>query len=484
MRARLLSIAKYFLYPLFYLFCLVAGVYLSFPWEKVKDRLEAEFARTQASKGAEAWRLEITSLDGYWLSGVELSGTKIVIPPDAEDEPATSTAKKSAAPSAKGTLAKVAGATAPASSATPAADAAEDKDAEDGKDKVKKPRESIILVEHAHARVKLLPLLIGRVRLEFGADVFGGSVHGTVPVGGGELSVELENIDLSQIAPLASLASVPLKGIASGKLELASQGKWSKAAGTFTLAVTDMVMGDGKAKFRNLMPLPPAALGTFEIEGKADAGVLKIEKFGATGRDLEILGEGTIKLREPWDASVADLWVRFGFSDEYKNTNDKTKALFVDDPPFPALISQDRKLKRAKRPDGMWGFHVHGKLGRLRYDPTAKDGPKGSSTKASDTKKTAGKDDEDDEELAAPSKPAPKRSTPPPRPATPRNTAQPVDVPEPREREPLPDLPLPTPAPPPAEPAAEPAAPPPDQQIPQPEVVDIQPDQPPAEEPR
>lgn len=484
MRARLLNIAKYFLYPLFYVFCLIAGVYLSFPWDKLKDRLEAEFARTQASKGAEAWRLEITSLDGYWITGVELSGTKIVIPPDEEEEPGGATAKKTA--SSKGTLAKVAGASTPAAEASADAEHESPEDAKaTDKDKPKKPRESVILVEHAHARVKLLPLLIGRVRIDFGADVFGGSVHGTVPMGGGELAIELENIDLGQIAPLASLASVPMKGIASGKLELASQGKWSKAAGTFTLSVTDMVMGDGKAKFRNLMPLPPAALGTFEIEGKADAGVLKIEKFGATGRDLEILGEGTIKLREPWDSSVADLWVRFGFSDDYKNTNDKTKALFVDDPPFPALISQDRKLKRAKRPDGMWGFHVHGKLGRLRYDPTAKDGPKGSKP-AADSKKPSKDDEGDDEELAAAPKSTPKRPASPPRLPTPRNTAQPVDTPAPtpEPREPLPDLQVPG-GPAPAEPAnPDPAAAPPQEPL---HEVDVQPDQPPQpapEEPR
>jgi type II secretion system protein N len=454
------------LYPLFYLFCLVAGVYMSFPWDRVKDRLQAEFARTQASKGAEAWRLEIMSLDGYWLSGVELSGTKIVIPPGEDDDAgggATTGGKKStpaAAGGAKGPLAKVAGKSGAAAGADDpaafdAASAADDKAADKEKDeKVKKPRESVILVEHAHARVKLLPLLIGRVRIEFGADVFGGNVHGTIPLGGGDLSIELENIDLQQIAPLSNLASVPMKGIASGKLELTSQGKWSKAAGSFTLTVTDMVMGDGKAKFRNLMALPPAALGTFEIEGKADAGVLKIEKFGATGRDLEILGEGTIKLREPWDASVADLWVRFGFSDDYKNFDDKTKALFVDDPPFPALISQDRKLKRAKRPDGMWGFHVHGKLGRLRYDPTAKDGPKGSA-KAADTKKTPGKDDDEEDEVAGgATKPTPKKPSSIPRPATPRNTGAPVDAPP---------APEPTPTPAPAPPTADPGPPDPGQ---------------------
>ncbi len=477
MRARLLGLAKYVLYPLFYVICLVVGVYASFPWDRVKDRIQAEFAKTQASKGAEAWRLEITSLDGYWLTGIELSGAKITIPPDPDDDP-DAKAGGGVTPSKSGPLAKVTGGRKSAvgvddvGGAAHADDGAADKPKEDEKEaKAKKPRASVILVEHAHARVRLLPLLIGRVRLDFGADVFGGRVHGTVPVGGGELSVELEGIDLSHIAPLANLASVPMKGVASGKLVLTSQGKWSKAAGSFSLTVTEMVMGDGKAKFRNLMPLPQAALGTFEIEGKAEAGVLKLEKFGATGRDLEIIGDGTIKLREPWDSSVADLWVRFGFSDDYKNTDDRTKALFVDDPPFPALISQDRKLKRAKRPDGMWGFHVHGKLGRLRYDPTTKDSPKQKSAPAEP--KAAGKDDDDDEPTPAAKATSKRPASPPVKPPGRAGTPRPDGEPAPPAPAPIPN-PNPNPDPP-ADPGGA-AEPPPE--------PDIQPDAlPPPEEP-
>jgi type II secretion system protein N len=470
MRTRLLSVGKYVVYPFFYVVCLVVGIYASFPWERLQDRIEAEFAKTQATKGKDAWRLDLGSLDGYWLSGVEITGAKVVIPADDDDD-----AKGTGAtPSPRGTLAKTAGKRGPGG-AEPGDAAGEGKDAaEKAEAKPKKPKDSVILIEHAHARVKLLPLLIGRVRIDFGAEVFGGEVRGTVPLGGGDLAIEFENFDLGHIAPLSNLASVPMKGIASGKLELTSQGKWSKSAGSFTLTVTDMVMGDGKAKFRNLATLPPAALGTFEIEGKAEAGTLKIEKFGATGRDLEIVGEGTIKLREPWDASVADLWVRFGFSDDYKNKDDKTKALFVDDPPFPALISQDRKLKRAKRPDGMWGFHVHGKLGRLRYDPTTKDGPKGKAAAKKDPAK-AGEEEEDDAS-ATPAKPAKRPSSAPPtRPASPLRTAaptQPDGQPDVADRG--------TPAGPPEPPAAEPEPSPVQDQQP-----DVQPDQapPPQEEP-
>ncbi|MBL8742240.1 MAG: type II secretion system protein GspN, partial [Myxococcales bacterium] len=275
-------------------------------------------------------------------------------------------------------------------------------------------------------------------------------------------------------APLKETVSVPLQGIANGKLELsAANGKWSKATGSFTLNVSGMVMGDGKEKFRGLATLPPANVGAFEMIAKADAGVLKIEKLGATGGDLDLVGDGTIKLKEPWDSSGADLWLRFGFSEEYKHKDERTEALFVDDGPFPALISQDRKMKRAKRADGMWGFHIHGKLARLRYDPTTADGPKGKAgASTADAAKKKKSDDDDDDDVASAPATAPRKSPtftkpgglrPPPDVADPPPT--PDATPEPQEPEPtpapepdgVPPSDPPAPQEPPSEPQEEPA---------------------------
>ncbi len=472
----LIAAAKFVLYPTFYFVVLLGSIYVTFPWERVKDRIEGEFQKTQAAKGAEAWRLEIGSLDGYWLTGVELQGTKLVIPPDAED-PKTSTSKVGKV--GRGALASVTK-KGPDETSAAAEDPAKAKDKEKDEKKVKKPRESTVLVEHAHARVRILPLMIGRVRLDFGAEVFGGEVRGTVPVGGGDLTVDAENIDFSQVAPLAETVGVPLKGIANAHLELsAPTGKWSKATGSFSLVVSEMIVGDGKAKFRGLKPLPPAALGNFEIEAKAENGTLKIEKFGATGRDVDVIGAGTVKLKDSWEASTADLYMRFGFSDDYKNKNEDTKVLFIDDGPFPAMVNLDAKLKKAHRPDGLWGFHVHGRLGRLRYDPTTLDGPKGTKsptdpTSAAAKKKTStSSDDEEVEErpkFKSPTTPPRQRELPvaeqrdnppdpqaeptaPPQPESPEPVAQPEPAAEPPAADGTPQVEAPAPeAPPPPTP--------------------------------
>lgn len=408
MRARLFAAAKYVLYPLFYLVCLLSFLYLTFPWDKLKSRMEAEFNKGQEKKGERAWRLEIDEVSGYWLSGIQVEGARIIMPPEpeADEEPTR------AAPS--GALGKVTSA-ARANKKKAQEDGAEDTESASAEDSAKEgekkpvPKDIVVLITEAHARARILPLLIGKVRVDFEANVFNGAIRGTIPFGGGDLLVEVENLDLGQIAPLKDVVSVPLRGTANGKLELAAEdGKWSKANGDFNLTVTDMIIGDGKSKFRKLgVTMTPATVGTFEIIAKAESGTFKFEKFGATGQEVELAGEGSLKLKDPWDNSVLDLWLRFGFADAYKHKDDRTTALFVDDGPFPALISQDRKLKKALRADGLWGFNIKGKLARLNYVPTKADGPKGKGAAGeTTTKKKKTEDDEEDDASSGASDPS------------------------------------------------------------------------------
>jgi len=263
----------------------------------------------------------------------------------------------------------------------------------------------------------------------------------------------------------------------------APDGKFSKAGGALDLSVKNVVLGDGKAKLMGKMALPPADLGTLEIGATAAAGVLQLDKFDAQGKDGEVHGAGTVKLRQPWDMSIADVYLRFGFTDAYRSTNDKTKALLGEpgqDFP-PALIDQDKKMKRAKRSDGLYGFRIHGRVRSLKFDPTTADGPKPSKTPASN----AGGGDDGDEADADAAKGAQfsaagKRKTRKAAPATPKAPAATIErTPAPPAREapsPSPEPLLPPrfepPAPPPPEPAPLPEAPPPQepaQEAPQPE---------------
>ena len=205
--------------------------------------------------------------------------------------------------------------------------------------------------------MRLLPLLLGRVRVDFWASAFGGEIKGSVPAGSakGEVEVEVDHVDLARIEPLGQAIGVPLRGIATGKLVLeAPDGKFNKANGTFDMTLADVVVSDGKTKIQGLLVLPPAKLGDLVIAAEAKDGALKITKLSAGGTDLEIVGDGKIALREPADEAVADLFLRFKFTDAYRAKNETTKVLLGEPgAAIPGLMEmQVPKMKRAKRADG------------------------------------------------------------------------------------------------------------------------------------
>jgi type II secretion system protein N len=438
-KARIVTIAKWALYPLFYLFCLALFGYLTFPFDRLKDRLIAEFEREQATHGGHQ-RLEIDELSSYWFSGVDVTGVKLVIPP-----------------------------------ADPG-----DKDAKD----------TVLAVDRAHARVQLLPLLIGRVRVDFTAEAFDGEVSGSVPVTGGNGAIELslEDVDLSKVAAITDTIGVPLRGIASGTIELdAPERKLSKATGSVSLTVRGVSVGDGKTKIKGQLALPEAKLGDLTITADATDGLLKISKLAAPGPDLDLQGDGKISLRDVWNDSSADLYVKFKFSDAYRGKNDVTKSLLgAPGSKAPALLDlADPKIKKAKRPDGFYGFHVHGTLRNLRFDPSASGAPEGGAArggKGSPFQRKAGG-------ISLPLGPSEAvHETHEARPAAPSIGSplpRAVDRPEPeRDREPeRPEITPPPPPPPPPREAPEPPVPEPEPE-PQaaPEPAQEQPAEPPQEE--
>ncbi len=400
MNDKLRKVAKWILYPLFYLFCLALFGYLTFPFDRLKDRIIAEFERSQTKRGqtAAAQRLEIDELTSYWFTGVEATGVRLIVPPDeASSRPAGLEASLG-----KGAAAE-------------------------------QPKEMIIAIDEAHARVRILPLLIGRVKIDFTAKAFGGEVSGTVPVGAasGPVEIELENVELGQIQPIVSLVGLPMKGTAQGKLELtASEGKFNKANGALDFTIAGVSVGDGKTKLKGQIALPEARLGDVSIAAEATNGVLKLTKLTGTGPDIELVGDGKVSVREPWNDSAADLYIRFKFSDAYRDKNDDTRSLLgTPGSSMPALIEVvEPKVKKAKRADGFYGFHAHGPLKKLKFDPSATDAggskpaKKGSDSPFSAPKKPAASPPreptapKDDGEPAAPA-PAPPRDQPAPEPA-------------------------------------------------------------------
>jgi type II secretion system protein N len=320
------KVVRFVGYGVFYWTALAIFAYLTFPYDRVRDRIVAEFNARQV--GPDALKLEIDSLGSYWLSGVEAKGVRLISPP----KPVTDVS-------------------APA------------------------PKPSVLSIESAHGRVGLLPLLIGSVRLSFAADAFGGKVSGQTSESDGarRLELELEALSLEKAGLLSDIVGLPLAGTLEGTLELLlPEGKFAKAEGKVALKVKGLSAGDGKAKIHDTIALPKLEVGDLNIEGDANAGQLKFTNFAASGADLELSADGSVRLRDPVPTSLLSLGARFRFSDRYMGKSDMTRAIFGSPgSAVPGLFDLDPKARRAKGTDGFYGWRVTGVLNNPSFAPHA-----------------------------------------------------------------------------------------------------------------
>jgi type II secretion system protein N len=305
-------------YGAFYWLMLVVFFYLTFPYDRLRDRLVHDFNARQT--GPDAMRLEIDSISSYWLSGVEAEGMRLVSTPvpDPTGKPA-------------------------------------------------KPK--VTTVEQAHARLSLFALLIGRRVVSFGADAFGGSVDGSITDSDAErvVEAEIDGLDLGQTPILAGLLGLPVSGKLSGTANLVTpEARLSKAEGKLALKLVGLSVGDGKAKIRDIIALPKLDAGELTLDAEVKSGQVTVTQFAGNGPDLQLAAQGTIRLRDQPEQSILGLTAEFKFTDRYTNKDDMTKALFGPSGAF----DLDSKNRRAKRPDGFYAWRVSGTLGSPTFFPT------------------------------------------------------------------------------------------------------------------
>jgi type II secretion system protein N len=321
-KERLLKYAKYagvVGYPLFYVFCLAVFLSLTFPYEKLKERLVAQFNANQRTTGGQQ-ELQVEDMSGYWLSGVRARGVRLLT---LSTEPGKPPSK--------------------------------------------------IQIDEATARYSILPAIFGSSDLSFHVYAFGGEAYGSFDTHSKDREVEvtLDAVDLGEVEPLVQMLGVPLKGKLGGTVRIEMpDGKASKGSGAVSLEAKDVAVGDGKAKIKGALALPRVDVGALTLSADAKDGVLKIGKFVAGGKDVDVQGEGRIMMRELATESLCDVQIRFKINDAYRNKNDITKSLFgAPGSSMPALFDLDPKVKQSKRADGFYAWALRGTLGRPDFLP-------------------------------------------------------------------------------------------------------------------
>jgi type II secretion system protein N len=339
-KERLLKYAKYAPlvgYPVFYLFCLFVFAAVTFPYDKLRQRVVAAFNADQHATGGQQ-ELRIDEMSGYWLSGVRVRGVTL------------------------------------SSAAT-----------EPGK------QPSKIQIDEATVRYQVLPALIGHSDVHFDVYAFGGEASGSYDVSGKDRSLEatLDSVDMGEVDPLVQMLGIPLQGKLSGTVRfMLPEGKTAKGSGAVSLEASGVSVGDGKAKLKGALALPKIDVGTLSLAADAKDGALKITKLAAGGKDVELQGDGRITMRDSMGDSLCDANVRFKINDAYRSKNDITKSLFgAPGSNAPALFElADPKIKLSKRADGFYGWTLRGPLARLEFIPAgggavgAGMGPNGPTT--------------------------------------------------------------------------------------------------------
>ncbi|HEY1692442.1 MAG TPA: type II secretion system protein GspN [Polyangiaceae bacterium] len=324
MKERLLKLAKYggiVGYPIFYVLCLLVFSSITFPYDKLKERIIASFNANQLETNGKE-ELQIDELGGYWISGVRMKGVRLLSAPAQPGKPL-----------------------------------------------------SKIQIDEATIRYSVLGALIGNSDVDFDVYAFGGEVSGSYDVSGKDksLRLNLDTVDIGQLDPVVQLIGVPMQGKVGGTIHMTlPDGKLSKANGSIALEIKGLAVGDGKAKLKGALALPKVDVGTFTLAAEAKDGTLKLTKMAAGGKDVELQGDGRVTLRDGGVSdSLFDGQVRFKINDVYRSKNDITKSLFgAPGSNAPALFElADPKVKQSKRADGFYAWTLRGPLGRLEFIP-------------------------------------------------------------------------------------------------------------------
>lgn len=270
------NLRRYLGYPLYFLTCFVLFAYCTFPYDRVRETIEAQVA--VASPGTE---LEIVDLSPSWGTGVVLTGVRVRLPPEPGEE-----------------------------------------------------RPSELALDEVSARVSLLAYMGGTTEISYSATLAGGGTIEGVYAETEEqnrLQATLTEVNLGRIGPIRHYVGLPLGGVATGEIDVTIADDIADTAGDVTLTVSDLTVGDGTAQLQiprfGGLTIERIVAGDLNLRGQLERGTLRIQQLEARGEDAELRGAGTLNLLRPLRMSRMDLLVRVLLTPAYFDKSDVSRRL-------------------------------------------------------------------------------------------------------------------------------------------------------------
>jgi type II secretion system protein N len=307
------SVIKWGGYPVLGLVTFVFALHYTFPYGRVKEKLEKALS--------EKYDVDIEEVSPGWIPGhMTLEGMTLSTRPEREDQ---------------------------------------------------KP----VTIEIARVDVNIgfFALLGGEYDVEFDAEVGDGEISGRVIGGKEKFAIELhtDGLPLESVPGTDSIAGgAPIKGAMKADVDLTlPKGKWRDAEGTIHLTCEGCVMGDGETKMRPTaararnafseggFTLPPTRLGNVEGKITVKKGIACIESFEAHGPDGDMIIEGGLKFDDPFARSTSQLYAKIKISDAYQSKHENMKMLIAGIP------------TKARRSDGYFGYFTREPVSGLWWKP-------------------------------------------------------------------------------------------------------------------
>lgn len=299
--------------PFFFLFSLIVGAYLTFPYEHVR-----EFVIQEAARGGT--QLDMESLEPSWLTGVEVEGLRVSSVPEGDEAPTE------------------------------------------------------LVIPHAEARISLLSLVAGTTEVSFDADFEGGgSVEGTYAQSedSTHLDAQIERLDLAQVGPLRSAIGLPITGLLQGDIDLTVGAEAVDTEGSANLTIQNLSVADGETPLaiEGLGPgltLERMNLGSLAFRMETERGTGSIERLHTDGEHAEIWGTGSIRLARELPRSSMDMLFRIHFKEPYRTSTPRMEGLF-------ALLDVNPQVRPARVSEGIFQWRVTGSFGgRVRMIPSGR----------------------------------------------------------------------------------------------------------------
>lgn len=322
-------------YGLAYLFTFIILAYVSFPYERLKQHLVSTYNASQIGPNPD--RLEVDSLTWSWrFPGVVARGVRLTVG-GAEVKPEA------------------------------------DMTVEASTETTPPPPPPVLAADEVYVSFSPVSLLSGARAASFGANALGGEVSGWARDAADlrRLELQLDGINPGAVPQVASAIGLPISGRVSGQIAIdLPENNLMKAEGTVDLSAEDLVLGDGKAKIQNMIALPELHMGAFTLKAGITGGRLKLDECSAHGKDIDLALTGGLRLRKRLEGSLAELELKFSFSDKYKTQSDLTKALFGQpDTKIPGLFDTATKGLLTKQADGSYAARLFGPFSRLKPKP-------------------------------------------------------------------------------------------------------------------